>query len=348
MPLAITLPPFLTKRTIRIALIITVFSLALASAYWFMPTNEQFYSVAWFIVVIAALWLGNMGLTIILDRYIGWIKYGNTRFFLHLLLGILYTLLVINATYVFIKVFLTVDPPTIEQIIVMNVYGAMIFVPVYSIYFSLHFLRHWRTSELASEKYQKESMRSQLESLKNYLDPHFLFNNLNVLSSLIDADQALSKKFLDHFAEVYRAMLRTRAEDLIPLRDELEFIHAYVFLLQVRFGDTMKFHLDIPEKLMEAQLPPLTLQILVENAIKHNRISESRPLMISVTVDQQQNYLSVINSIYLKPQVDTTRTGSGHEAIRERYRFFTEAPVMIEQTEKEYQVRIPLLTPEAL
>jgi LytS/YehU family sensor histidine kinase len=249
-------------------------------------------------------------------------------------------LLVINISYFSLKLFLTEDPPTSGQVIVTNAFGAMIFLPAYCIYFSLHFLRHWRSSELEAERYQKESIRSQLESLKNHLDPHFLFNNLNVLSSLIDKDKELSKKFLDNFGEVYRSMLRTRADDLIPLSDELEFINSYLFLIKVRFGENISIDIQVDNSQQKLKLPPLTLQMLVENAIKHNIITEKRPLKITIT--SEGKFISVSNTLFEKPGA-RGQVGTGHVSIKERYKYFTDEKVVIEKSGTSYHVKVPLL-----
>jgi LytS/YehU family sensor histidine kinase len=276
-----------------------------------------------------------------LDRHFSWLQYGNLRFFAQLILGIVYTLLIINTTYLSIKYALTVDPPTIEQIIVTNVYGAVIFIPVYSIYFSLQFLRHWRKSALESERHQKESIRSQLESLKNHLDPHFLFNNLNILSSLIEKDRGLSQKFLENFGDVYRIMLKTKSDDLISLGDELKFVQSYIFLIKMRFGDFIIFEIEVDDEVIKLRLPPLTVQLLIENAIKHNFINEKRPLRISITAND--GYLIVSNSLFEKKDLGRDSNGTGLESIRVRYRYFTDKEVAVSKSESYFSVKVPLL-----
>jgi sensor histidine kinase YesM len=304
--------------------------------------QAEYSSVAWFLAVIVALWAGNVTLTQLLDIRLTWLRYGYIRFFLQLIIGVLFTLIAINGIYFLFKYLVTVSPPTRQQLIVMNVYGAGIFIPVYSIYFSLYFLRHWRSSELAAERYQKESVRSQLESLKNHLDPHFLFNNLNILSALIDQDKNKSKEFLEHFVEVYRSTLRSKSDDLITLEEELSLIESYMFLIKTRFGDNIQFTIAIDHLLKKKFLPPLTLQMLIENAIKHNRISEKRPLQINVATDIASHYVIVRNSLYPKEETGET-TGSGQNAIRDRYRYFTERVVNVEQSDDAYLVKVPLL-----
>jgi LytS/YehU family sensor histidine kinase len=270
-----------------------------------------------------------------------WSRSGNFRFFVHLTLGLLYLLLLVNLTYVILKITMTNTHPTGEQIVVTNFWGAVIFIPVFSIYFSLHFLKHWRESELATAKVQKENMRSQLNSLKSQLDPHFLFNNLNILSALIDNDTQRSKKFVEKFAEVYRALLRSKSEDLTSLAEELEFIDAYMYLIRTRFEDNIQLTCNLKAEGRKRMLPPLTLQLLIENAIKHNVIQEGQPLTIHL-LQLDDDYLMVSNSLNEKKEKDE-RIGSGLINIRNRYAYFTDKPVKILRSDTHFEVHIPLL-----
>jgi hypothetical protein len=331
------------KKPILIGLLLIVLA---AGITWFEitfdPVSLIYYTAAWVVVVLLLLWIGNWLLTKLFNRLLSWHRFGNIRFFIHLFCGILYSLLVINGTYAALKYLLTIDPPTRSQIIVMNVYGAIFFIPAFSIYFSLHFLRSWRRSEVESERLQKESIRTQLESLKSHLDPHFLFNNLNILSSLIDKDKERSKVFLDKFADVYRLLLRSHTEDLVTMRTELDFIESYCFLIQTRFDQSIHFMISIPHAFYRLMLPPLTLQMLVENAIKHTLITEKKPLYIQITAGPDDT-VEVTNTLNEKPPGTTTHSGSGLENIRMRYGYFTPKQIEVEKTEQTFKVTIPLI-----
>lgn len=311
-----------------------------AILYWQQPGPIFYFTAGWLLIIALLLWFGNRQLTIRLDKLLPWSNYGNIRFFVQLLLALAYLLFLVNSIYYGIKVSLTSDAPTPEQFVVMNVWGAAIFIPIFSLYFSLHFLRHWRTSELEVEKNQKERMRSQLNSLKNHLDPHFLFNNLNILASLIDKDQQASKAFIEKFAEVYRWLLNTKSDDLIPLADELDFIQAYMYLMRVRFENHIEFNASIAASSRQKLIPPLTLQMLIENAIKHNLITEEVPLRIQLS--EQPHYLVVRNSL-LPSKAPVASGGSGLENIKQRYAHFSDLPVIVHKTAQHFEVHIPLL-----
>jgi hypothetical protein len=307
--------------------------------------NKQF-SLIWILLVLALLWFGNRFITKGLNRILPWQRYGNIRFFIHFFLGLFYLLLISNAAYFVLKLSMTEDPPRPEQFEVVNLYAVILFVPVFSVNFGLIFLRNWRQSALVSEKLQKENIKTQLELLKSQLDPHFLFNNLNILSSLIDLDVERSKIFLQKFSDVYRLNLKSRSEDLISLGEELDYIEAYGYLLSTRFGESIQISTQIPEKYLGRFLPPLTLQILLENAIKHNLITEKKPLKIEIGLKDQD--LWVRNSLNPKPFNPKEKSGKGLENIRKRFQYYGSRNLTVEKTDTEFLVTVPLLEKSAL
>lgn len=295
------------------------------------------FGLGWFALISFLLWIGNRLLTRRLDRKLSWTRWGNYRFFTQLFAGLFYLLLLINSTYYAIKLPLTGTPPSVPQLVVANVWGIVVFVPVFSIYFSLYFLRYWRKTELEMIRFQKESFRSQLDSLKNHLDPHFLFNNLNILAALIDKNKESSKEFIHKFAEVYRSILKSKAEDLILLSEEMKFIDSYIYLIKTRFEENIQFKVEVKDT--DMMLPPLAIQMLVENAIKHNIITEKEPLVIEIR--QIENQLVISNNINKSKNEETSGTGISN--IRQRYAHFTDKPVEVSEENGKFEVRIPLL-----
>ncbi|MEQ9424556.1 MAG: histidine kinase [Cyclobacteriaceae bacterium] len=299
-------------------------------------------TVGWLTLNVALLWIGNAAINQLLNRVFPWLTFGTTRFFTQLFAVLFYSLIVINALYFSFKGIFTSEPPTDDQVIVMNAYGTVVIVLVTSIYFGISFLKSWRRSELEAEKMQKEHVKSQLKALQNHLDPHFLFNNLNILSSLIDKDAKQSKEFLDRFAEVYRTLLKKEMDDLVLLSDELEFLETYTYLIKVRFEENIAIKQEIPETVKGKFLPPMTLQMLLENAIKHNKITESKPLNVAFTINEEKMELVVTNNLQPKQsQVESERTGLDN--IKNRYKHFTDRKVVIEESEETFTVRLPLI-----
>ena len=334
------------RKKLVIALLVTLAAALAAYVYYTDPENTFYFTLSWLGAVTLLLWIGNTLITRLLDQYFPWLTFGKKRFFTHLTVGIIFSLLIINGAYFGFKTLFTEDPPVIEQFIVANVMGIVFFIPAFSIYFSLQFLTQWQKTELEMERFQKESMRSQLASLKNHLDPHFLFNNLNILSSLIDKDTNQSQEFLVRFAQVYRTMLLTKVEDLVTLQEEMDFIDAYIYLIKTRFENNINFHLDIVDDAYYSMLPPLTIQLIIENAVKHNIITEDRPLHVYITANETS--MQIVNSLYEKPEDLKSKSGTGLKNLQERYRYFCDEPILFEKKKDTYEVHVPLLQIETI
>ncbi len=276
---------------------------------------------------------------------LSWKRYPGVRFIVHMITGTVLSLLIVSCVFQLLKNTFTEAPAQYEQLLSANIFGLALLLPLYASFFGYKFLRAWRKAELESEQLQKENTRSQMISLRNHLDPHFLFNNLNTLSSLMDIDVELSKVYLDKFAEVYRTILRTEHSDLTTVQEEMNMVNAYIYLINIRFKDAVFFHIDICENCKEKAIPPLTIQMLIENVLKHNIASKSKPLHITIKTESEDT-LVIVNNLQ-KKQIDPgTISGTGLENIKSRYRFFTNEEVIIEENANTFEVRIPLMVVE--
>jgi len=209
-----------------------------------------------------------------------------------------------------------------------------------AVYEAIYFYYQLKESIVEREQAKQEQIRSELAGLRNQVNPHFLFNSMNTLMNIVIEDQQLAVNFLKKLSKVYRYVLENRAEQIIPLSKELDFIHSYVFLQKERFKGSLEVDIKIPEQHLIQRIIPLSLQILFENAIKHNVISRKKPLLIEVFINHGK--LIVRNNLQRKEQVmDSTKVGL--ENIKTRYRFFTEENVDIVEDEQYFSVAIPLL-----
>lgn len=196
---------------------------------------------------------------------------------------------------------------------------------------------------LRSARLQKENYQAQLEGLKNQVNPHFLFNSLNVLRTLIPQDQDRAMEFTSRLSELYRSFLDYGAHQLIPLSQELTVARSYIYLLETRFGEAVHFEIDIPEKDQNLLLPPGCLQMLVENAIKHNGSTRKNPLQVNIY--SEGGHLIVKNNLQPRlEEVTSTRTGLAN--IRSRYKYLSDQKVITHKTEKDFLVKLPLLKAE--
>jgi len=316
--------------------------------FWLEQAREEggypIYQVAvlWVLVLIFCLWLGNWLIYRFIRRNFSWDTAFNLRFFLQLSLTLLYSLGCINGTYLLFKNTFTELPPDQDQLILLNIYGTLFLIPVLSIQFGLLFLQKWKKASIEQERLQKEQVHSELLVLRSHISPHFLFNNLNILSSLIEPNNHDAQDYLDRFAEVYRYVLKNRDVELITLREELDFLESYSFLLHQRFSSGLKIAVDIPDAYQTHCLPPLSLQMILENALKHNKLSEKAPLSISIRVNERPA-LVIQNNLQIRTIPSHEQTGFGLENIRRRYWLIARETIDVEKTEEAFTVTLPLI-----
>ena len=208
-----------------------------------------------------------------------------------------------------------------------------------------HTRQHLQQEVVRVAQLQKETFQAQLEALRNQVDPHFLFNSLNVLGSLIHIDADRAVQFLGQLSEVYRALLDTGAQPLVPLHREMALVRAYASLMETRFGAALRVEWDVAPAWEQALVPPTAVQMLLENAIKHNGSTPRKPLRIRVTA--ADGLLVVENN--RQPRTDVVAsTHLGLQNIQRRYHYLTDRPVEIVPTAEAFVVRLPLLTAPAI
>jgi hypothetical protein len=209
---------------------------------------------------------------------------------------------------------------------------------IYRIIYSIH---KKQESKVKEQKIIAGTASAKFETLKNQIDPHFLFNSLNVLSSLIEENPENAQRFTTSLSKVYRYVLEQKDKDLVSIEEELTFAKTYMNLLQMRFENSLTYEVIIDTIQPEAKVVPLSLQLLLENAVKHNVISEQKPLHIKIYID---NDVLVIQNNYQKKSVLQDGQGVGIQNIISRYDIITDRKVTIEQNENTYTVKLPILT----
>lgn len=195
--------------------------------------------------------------------------------------------------------------------------------------------------EVVEQKLIAKSANAQLESLKNQLDPHFLFNSLNVLSSLIDENPVQAQKFTASMSKIYRYVLEQKDKELVSVEDEVEFAQIYCDLLKTRFEDSVNFIFDVNEADAKKFVVPLSLQLLLENCIKHNLATSSKPLLIKIF--SQGDQLCIENNLQVREQIKES-AGIGLANIVQRYALLTQRNVFIEKSEDYFKVKLPMLS----
>jgi sensor histidine kinase YesM len=276
---------------------------------WQAFLEQSLYSV----ILTFLFWKGNTTIIKLLTKKFSWLENTRKRVIIHIILAVVYSMLVIHLFYFYIW-FLILHKPNFNFSGFYQHFNVGIYI-CFSINlifilgsYSGHFLKFWKTSVINEERLKRESLALQYESLKNQVNPHFLFNSLNILTSLIEHDRDASVNYVKQLSDVLRYVLEQNVNELVSISTEMKFIESYIFLQQIRFGENLKTSIKIEEE--DFLVVPLALQILIENAIKHNEISAEKPLNIQIHDDgeylvvennvQPRNYLPESNQLGLK------------------------------------------------
>ena len=291
---------------------------------------------------------GNGYLNDYVDRWIRWIDQPVKRLLVGI--GVMFLYTVIAILFVEFIVAKLVWEARCQCTLTWNDYylsnlylPLVITIIITTVLSSRKFLLEWRRSAIEAERLKSEYLASQYQSLKDQVNPHFLFNSLNALTYLVYEDQDQATQFIKKLAEVYRYVLDTREREAVPLSEELDFVRSYVFLQQIRFEDSLRVTINVPEE-TSYQIPPLALQMLLENAVKHNELSDECSLRITISVEGD-TYLVVQNNVQPK-EIRESSSGIGLANIRARYAYLTDKGVVINDDPPYFTVKLPLLRTE--
>lgn len=227
---------------------------------------------------------------------------------------------------------------TFEGMLIMLI-EFVITIIIASILFSRTYFNAWRALAVNEERIKSESLAHQYKALQNQVNPHFLFNSLNTLSSLVYKDQDQAVKFIKQLSEVYRYVLEHRDAELVDIFTELTFVKNYVFLQKIRHGNSLNISYDINTN-ERVQVVPMSLQMLIENTIKHNIVSEENPLFVEVSLNK--DYVEVKNNLQPKSSIEDSG-GIGLQNLKSRYKLLSDSPIQIEENESNFIVRVPIV-----
>lgn len=204
----------------------------------------------------------------------------------------------------------------------------------------VYYMNKLKNTQVEAEQFKKISVEARFEALRNQINPHFLFNSFNVLSTLVYKDQDTAARFIEQLSNVYRYLLYNQERKVVPLKDELAFIESYIYLLKIRFGENLSVKNEIARNGEQFYVAPAVLQMLIENAIKHNVVSRKTPL--EIVLRSENGTIEVTNNLQEK-EVKEESTQTGLKNIQDRYLFLTERQVKIEKSPSRFTVKIPLL-----
>lgn len=321
---------------------------AIGNGIMLVTQKGQLYSFNMFLLCSAnSILIGGafmIGLKVIvtaLDRRLPWLRYPQKRLLYQFLVTLGFSCLIIILSVLLINLLagqrLTSGIFFEQSYFMAKIAFLFIFVGTL-ISNTVIFFKNWKESAVQHEILKREQLALQYETLKSQVNPHFLFNNLNSLTSLINSNPAKATDFVKKLSEVYRYVLDQKNHEFVSLADELKFVESYVYLHKIRFGENLQVQVEI--KPQQHKVIPLSVQLLVENAIKHNEISDQKPL--SIRIYEKDEYLVVENKLQKKS--GSEGTGTGLQNISARYGFFSDRKVIIGFNTENYRVSIPLLT----
>ncbi|MBO9151743.1 sensor histidine kinase [Chitinophaga sp. GCM10012297] len=300
------------------------------------PPYYEWIAWAFSTAITAVFWFGNRAILVYMRRKYPLFGQSRKRILISAAVMLMYTLIVAN--------FNGVTPPFWSEEGVfygpnLNMLGIVNTLAIVSVYEIIYYMRQLRESVKHQEELRAENLLAQIRALKNQVDPHFLFNNLNTLSAIVQDDPQLAEPFIQRLSKLYRYILEMPESTLITVREELDLLEAYVYLLNTRFGDSLKVNINIPASFHAKKMVPFALQLLVENAIKHNIASSSRPL--TVNIEAMESGLTVSNNLQKKQQ-PVISTGKGLENINSRIRLLQQQEMKCITTMDQFIVTLPL------
>lgn len=330
--------------------IIVLFSLAASVARWFLlPEFNLFTHFILFLVQIfflTCIWYLINWLSKILEKPLPFEKAPVKRIIIQILL----TLLIVSPFWILLsEVSANYLPPFVTRqfiAVLIVLFVVLIFLFNFAFY-AFHFFTNWQKSvveksqlQVKAAELEKEKFNLQYHQLKNQVNPHYLFNSLSSLDGLIHSNPQLASKFVQHLSKVYRYTLQHKENEVVPLEEELDFISHYRELLNMRYERGLVIEERVTEMAKERGIVMVTLQLLIDNAIKHNMIQAGHPLHIVIRNDEE--YLVVQNNIQMRKLIETSNK-QGLVQLTQLYYYLSDKPVIVEQNEDAFTIKIPLL-----
>lgn len=334
--------PKLLLLSVAILVIMILIRLVLGDTVAF--NGQLLQTFGYTIVYTFSLYFANAFVFQMLDKFFVAERFSKKRIFLGFVLSFIVSLLMVFLLRILEDV--VIEQRTFSAFIAKETPGNYLFATIITFFITLslyafYFYKAYQENKVKEQKIIAGTASAKFETLKNQIDPHFLFNSLNVLSSLIEENPENAQKFTTSLSKVYRYVLEQKDKELIGVEEELSFAKTYMNLLKMRFENSLFYELPEIQLHTEAKVVPLSLQLLLENTVKHNIVSEQKPLHIRIFIDG--DYLAIQND-FQKKEVLQDRAGVGLQNIISRYGIITRRKVLIEQNEQTFTVKIPILT----
>jgi two-component system, LytTR family, sensor kinase len=338
---------FLEALLVSIAMAIIIPGIYLIRAYNLdLPTDRQniITGVVFSFTVTFCIYFVNIGIVNKIQKAEKRFKSQISRIIFEMLLTIIISSIVMYIVLTIHMKILGIENDLKHYTFYDNIIIAIIVnIIAVSITELVFFINKWKKSLVEAEQLKRQNIEIQYAALTSQVNPHFLFNSLNALNSLIQTDPAKALIFNREFAKIYRYVLDSKDKLVVTLQEELNFLNSYLYLQKIRFDTALQYQIEINYNCIDYYLPPLSLQLLVENSIKHNEISEEKPLHIKITGEGME--LTIINN-YQPIEAGNRSGGIGLKNLIERYSHYTDIEPVFKIENMEYIARIPLLKDE--
>lgn len=335
-----------SRTTYHLIILAGILGLALLITLLFFKSYDEGFrefilSYAWSVAICATLWLGNSYIYGLLDKKYSWQEHLLKRAIFGSLAIIVYS----ATAYVLVQIIMyklvsgALPENPVSWGLRSSFFAILISFIISLIFVAVAFFQNWKNSLVEAEQFKAEMLMYKYEALQNQINPHFLFNSFNVLSDLVYEDQKKAVDFIRQLSQLFRYVLDSRDRELVPIKEELEFIEAFSYLLQTRFEEKLSIHLDF-EAGENEMIVPMTLQLLIENCVKHNEISALQPLKVNIV--RNGDYLKVENNLQAKAKgIESKQTGLAN--IRQQFKYFTQKEIVIRETGQSFSVEVPVI-----
>ncbi len=308
--------------------------------------SEGYRNMLMSIATTIAIWLGIRKIVIFLWEKYPWEQNPAKHLIYEILMVSGYTMVIGALSYAIAMYtnFIYLDPDMAIGVSVVTT--LLITYLITCIHEAWFFFTQWNISLVKTQALEKENIQSQYETLKSQINPHFLFNTLNTLATLIEENPKVAVNYVGKTSDFLRSILSMKDKEVISVQEEIDIIKTFYHLQKQRFGENLLLDIQLSPASLHQKIPPLALQMLVENAIKHNVISSEKPLKI-IIADHQRGMIAINNNLQKKKQ-ENLSNGIGLQNIRKRYQFLSESNIEIIESDDNFEVRLPLLKGELL
>ncbi len=333
----------LIAMLISMVVLSTLISLIFSGFRWFSSITDYIHRTEFGFILGFFYGVGNWALAAIISSKFKW--HQNLRLYnlLSLMLFLSYGLVIsIFIPWYFGAYRMNLDGNNLIAFVSTNgFFGFAIDVTVMIFYHSYYVVYNWNRTINENEKLKRENVEANIRALKSQVNPHFLFNSLNTLTGLVETDTDKSVTYIKKLSQIYRYVLEHKNTELVTLTEELHFTNDYLYLNKIRYGSGIIVNIDIETH--KWLIAPISLQLLAENCIKHNSLNENNPVTLNISIDN--SYIVAENNI-IKKRVIIDKEQQGLNNLVTRYLFLTNRPVIIENNNVTFRVKIPLIMPE--